>query len=508
MAEEFSNSASENYTLSCRTIADACDALDEMIYPEYDDTLYADDMTWILTSAFIIFTMQSGFAMLEIGVSSPGNEVNVCLKNVADLLFATISFYLFGYGIAYGQPSNGFMGMGDFAPTTNLEDPISSALFYGQYIFQLSFAATSTTIVSGATAMRIRFGVYCVYSFYSVIVYSFVAHWVWSDNGWLAIRGVHDFAGGGPVHLLGGFNSYIAIKFLGPRQGRFDGTRPESDFAESSPTNQLLGLLVLWFAWIGFNCGSSFGITEEKWIVATRTAVSTMNSSCGGGITGLIYSQWATNRTYVRAYDIVNGVLGGLISSSPTSACIQPWEALIIGALGGFLACWSNESLFKNKLKLDDPVGAIGAHAVAACWGVIAVGLFANSQFTGIEVGDGLFHGGGFAQLGAQLLEIVAIISWSIVTVTPFFYLLGVARSRDPKNPRAGLRLEFEDEKEYPHKVCIFLSISIYIIIITNRLFSRFCFVSDRRRLYSLFRSFDATCHRLTLGYTIAGKII
>lgn len=342
--------------------------------------------------------------------------------------------------------------MGSFVPSTDFDDPVSSGLFYGQYIFQLSFAATSTTIVSGAIAMRMKFSVYCLYAFYAVLVYSFAAHWVWADNGWLAVRGVHDFAGGGPVHLLGGFNSFIAIKFVGPRRGRFDGTRPESDFAESSPTNQLLGLLILWFAWIGFNCGSSFGITEEKWLVATRTAVSTMNASATGGIMGLIYSQWATQRTYVRPYDIVNGVLGGLISSSPTSACVQPYEAMVIGAIGGLAACWSNEMLFKKRIHLDDPVGAIGAHAVAAIWGILAVGLFANSRFQGITVRDGLFHGGGFAQLGSQCLEIVAIIAWSIAAVTPFFYIVGVALSRQQQNPRAGLRLEFSDQMEYPHQ--------------------------------------------------------
>ncbi|KAL7529379.1 hypothetical protein ACHAXR_002933 [Thalassiosira sp. AJA248-18] len=381
-------------------------------------------MTWILTSAFIILTMQSGFAMLEIGVSSPGNEVNVMLKNVCDLLFGTMAFFFFGYGIAFGKPSNGFMGMGDFAPSTYFDDPVSSGLFYGRYIFNLSFAATSTTIVSGAIAMRMRFGVYCFYAFYSVLVYSFVAHWVWADNGWLAVYGVHDFAGGGPVHLLGGFNSFLAIKFVGPRQGRFDGTRPESDFAESSPTNQLLGLLILWFAWIGFNCGSSFGITEEKWLVATRTAVSTMNASAAGGIMGLVYSQWATKRRF----------------------------AMIIGSIGALVACYSNEMLFKKRIHLDDPVGAVGAHAVSATWGIIAVGLFANSKFEGIEVRDGLFHGGGFEQLGVQCLEIVAIIAWSVVAVSPFFYIVGVALSRNPKNPRAGLRLEFPDEKVYPHQ--------------------------------------------------------
>ena len=148
MAEEFTTFNASNATselLSCQTIAESCDVLEEIIYPEnaeFQDTLYADDTTWILTAAFIIFTMQSGFAMIEIGVTSPGNEINVMLKNICDLLFGTLAFYLLGYGIAYGRPSNSFMGLGDFAPTTNFDNQIENALFYGQYIFQLSFAVS------------------------------------------------------------------------------------------------------------------------------------------------------------------------------------------------------------------------------------------------------------------------------------------------------------------------------------------------------------------------------
>ena len=293
---------------------------------------------------------------------------------------------------------------------------------------------------------------YCVFAFWAVTVYCFVAHWVWGANGCLAEAVVHDFAGGGPVHLLGGFNAFIAILFVGPRKGRFDGTRPASDFVESSPTGQLFGLLILWFAWIGFNCGSSFGITEEKWLVATRTGVATMNASAGGGIMGLMYSQWATNRTYVRPFDIVNGILGGLVSSSPTCASVQPYEAMIIGAIGSFLACFTNEKVFRDKMKMDDPVGAVGAHAVAAIWGIIAVGLFADSRFDGVDVGDGLFKGGGFKQLGLQLLEIVAIMTWSCLVMTPFFYLMGVANGGDWTNPRKGLVLHFPEFKDKPHQ--------------------------------------------------------
>ena len=177
-----------------------------------------------------------------------------------------------------------------------------------------------------------------------------------------------------------------------------------------------------------------------------------MNAAAGGGLMGMIYSQWATKRTFVRPYDIVNGVLGGLVSSSPTSACVQPYQAMIIGAVGGLVACWTNEMLFKNRLKLDDPVGAVGAHAVGATWGILAVGLFADSRFTGITVEDGLFNGGGFHQLGLQCLETVAIIAWSIGVVSPFFWIVGAVISRDPKNPRAGLILVFDDAEEYPHQ--------------------------------------------------------
>ena len=165
------------FELSCDAIADSCPQLEDTIYPVYQDSLYADDTTWILTSSFVILTMQSGFGLLEIGVASPGNEVNVMMKNVCDLLFGAMAFYLVGYGIAYGTPSNGFMGLGDFAPSEDFDDPVASGILYSQYLFQLSFAATSTTIVSGGIAMRMKFRVYCLFAFWAVTVYSFVAHW-------------------------------------------------------------------------------------------------------------------------------------------------------------------------------------------------------------------------------------------------------------------------------------------------------------------------------------------
>ncbi|CAE7864984.1 amt-2 [Symbiodinium necroappetens] len=223
---------------------------------------HADDATWVLTSSFCILTMQSGFGMLEMGSSSKGHEVNIVLKNIFDVVCGAMAYYMVGYGLSYGEPSNWFVGQGDFFVDANDGDHMDTGLIHSRYIFQFSFAATSTTIVSGCLAMRCRFLVYCFYSFYSVIVYAFVAHWEWAPNGWLKQLGVHDFAGSGAVSLLGAMNGLIGILWLGPRLGRFDGTRLSTDFKPSSPTTILFGLFMLWWGWIGFNCGSSFGITK------------------------------------------------------------------------------------------------------------------------------------------------------------------------------------------------------------------------------------------------------
>jgi len=168
------------------------------------------------------------------------------LKNIFDVVFGALAYYLLGYGKSYGTPSNPFMGLGDYCPDNYADHEIESGLLHSRYLFQLSFVATSTTIVSGAVAMRMKFSVYCIFAFFAVIFYSFVAHWVWADDGWLATLGVHDFAGSGPVHLLGGMNGLIGIVMVGSRTGRFDGSRPESDFEPSSPTSMLFGLFMLW----------------------------------------------------------------------------------------------------------------------------------------------------------------------------------------------------------------------------------------------------------------------
>mmetsp|Transcript_18184 Transcript_18184/g.41786 ORF Transcript_18184/g.41786 Transcript_18184/m.41786 type:complete len:639 (+) Transcript_18184:179-2095(+) len=411
---------------------------------EGDSRGYADDATWILTSSFVIFTMQSGFGMLEAGSCSPGFEVNIMMKNIVDVVFTALSFYLVGYGIAFGEPSTPFTGVGHM-PADGGYGEVESGLLYSQYIFQLSFAATSTTIVSGCVAMRLKFTVYMLYSLFSVIFYSFVAHWIFTSDGWLNQMGAHDFAGGAPVHLFGGINGLVATLFLGPRLGRFDGSRPISDFVPSSPASQCLGLLALWWGWIGFNCGSSFGITDQRWVVAIRCAVTTINATVGGGLTSIAYSLWRTKGRLIIPEHCINGILGSLVAITPACASTHTWDAFPIGAVGALVGLGLNTYIC--HCKVDDPVGAVGVHAGSGTWGLIAVGLFADSNLIGIDIIDGLFRGGGFRLLGLQLLAIVSTIGWSLMWSCSFFYVVGVAFSRDFKNPRVGLRVDRAEEE-------------------------------------------------------------
>lgn len=204
-----------------------------------------DDATWILTSAFLIFTMQSGFGLLESGSVTLKNEVNIMVKNAVDVLFGGISFWMFGYGLSFGvdKGSNAFIGIGDFFVDSKRMDAEMGHLF-AHFFFHASFATTATTIVSGAMAERTKLEAYIVFSFVNTFVYALPAHWIWAPNGWLHAMGVVDISGAGPVHLLGGVTGLVATLMLGPRHGRFG--EIEERPVQSSPINTLLGLFMLW----------------------------------------------------------------------------------------------------------------------------------------------------------------------------------------------------------------------------------------------------------------------
>ncbi|CAG0891667.1 unnamed protein product, partial [Cyprideis torosa] len=376
----------------------------------------SDDATWILTASFIIFTMQTGFGLLESGCVTRKNEVNILIKNLVDVVFGGIAYWIFGYALQYGSEpgTNPIFGVGGFlldAGNTNVGST------YATFIFQLSFATTATTIVSGAMAERADFTAYCIFSLVNTLTYCIAAGWVWGNHGFLAKMGYIDFAGSSAVHLLGGVCAAVSALMLGPRLRRYDGQSPPS---LGNPINFVVGSLVLWWGWLGFNCGSTFGISGQKWLYAGRAAITTVNGSLSGGLVGVVWSLWFQGM--FEASVIINGILAGLVGITASCAYVQPWEALLIGAIGALLASSSVRLL--DYLKVDDPVGAIAVHGAAGMWGTLAVGVFIETP----DKGKGLIHGGTFYLLGVQCLGIVSITLWSAVTTFLMLFLIGKVR--------------------------------------------------------------------------------
>ncbi|XP_038071607.1 putative ammonium transporter 2 [Patiria miniata] len=376
-----------------------------------------DDATWILTSAFIIFTMQSGFGLLESGSVSQKNEVNIMVKNAVDVLFGGISYWMFGYGLSFDkigsdqEKNHPFVGLGEFF--VDETDPERVGNVFSHFFFHASFATTATTIVSGAMAERTKLEAYIIFSFLNTLIYCFPAHWMWDCAGWLKAMGVVDIAGAGAVHLVGGVTGLIATLMLKPRTGRFhDGVELP---AMGSPTNTVFGMFMLWWGWLGFNCGSTYGISHNKWILAARSAACTITASIGGGMTAITLSYLGKRRKFDVTF-LINGVLGSLVSITAMCALAHPWEAYIIGVVGSLIACTG--CLLTERLRIDDPVSVVPVHALGAIWSLMSVGIFGRKDALAekLTVYDGLLAGGGFKLLGIQALAIISIITWTAIT--------------------------------------------------------------------------------------------
>ncbi|XP_038062656.1 putative ammonium transporter 3 [Patiria miniata] len=395
-----------------------------------------DDATWILTSAFIIFTMQSGFGLLESGSASQKNEVNIMVKNAVDVLFGGISYWMFGYGLSFGhENSNPFVGVGDFFMDRESSDDDLGDDF-AHFFFHASFATTATTIVSGAMAERTKLETYIVFSFLNTVVYCIPAHWMWGEDGWLKTMGAVDIAGAGAVHMVGGVTGLVATLILKPRTGRFvEGCEAPQ---MGSATNAIFGLFMLWWGWLGFNCGSTYGITDKKWILATRSAVATITASIGGGMSAIFLSYVTRRKKFDVSY-IISGILGSLVAISAFCALAQPWHGLVIGIVGAIIACLGCKAT--ERLRIDDPVGVVPVHALAAIWGLLAVGIFGDEDNLGTKVPlntkKGLIAGGGWELLGVQALACVSIVVWTAVTSYICLILLDVTM---------GLRVPLHEE--------------------------------------------------------------
>ncbi|BFI42051.1 ammonium transporter, Amt family [Marchantia polymorpha subsp. ruderalis] len=404
---------------------------------------YAIDNTYLLFSTYLVFSMQIGFAMLCAGSVRAKNTMNIMLTNVLDAAAGGISFYLFGFGFAFGRSSNNnrFIGSNFFA--LHAYPNAENSLDYSFFLFQWAFAIAAAGITSGSIAERTQFVAYLVYSsFLTGFVYPIVAHWLWSADGWLGAAaggsrlfgvGAIDFAGSGVVHMVGGIAGLMGAWIEGPRIGRFgrDG-RPGMDMRGHSASLVVLGSFLLWFGWFGFNPGSFLKINvpfsdstfEGNWTGVGRTGVTTTLAGCAAALTTLFGRRWMTGHWNVT--DVCNGLLGGFAAITAGCAVVEPWAAIICG----FGAAWvlMGFNFLAAKLKYDDPLEAAQLHGGCGAWGLFFTGLFATKQYVleayGPDRGHGLFMGGGGRLLAAQLIEILVITGWVVATMGPLFWVL------------------------------------------------------------------------------------
>ena len=368
----------------------------------------AFDMIWLVLSAALVFFMQAGFAMVETGLTRAKNAGNILMKNLMDFSAGAIAYFAVGWALMYGATVGGFIGSDQFFLTG------ADAATLRDWMFQVVFAATAATIVSGSMAERTKFSSYLIYSvFISALIYPISGHWIWSGDGWLAAKGFHDFAGSTVVHSVGGWAALVGAIILGPRKGKYvtvDGKTERKAITGHNIPLAALGVFILWFGWYGFNAGSTLSGTD---LSIASVAVTTTLAASAGAVLAMITS-WIMFGKPDPSMSL-NGALAGLVGITAGCGVASPVGSIIIGAIAGVLVVFSVEFIDK-VLKIDDPVGAVSVHGVCGAWGTLAVGLFSTADDK-----LGLFYGGGFGQLGIQALGVVSVLVWVLVASTILF---------------------------------------------------------------------------------------
>ena len=400
---------------------------------------------WFLIGVAFVFWMQAGFAMVETGFTRAKNAGNILMKNLMDFCIGTVMFIIIGFGIFLGEDLVGIIGKPGFDIFTDYAN-----FDWSNFVFNLVFCATAATIVSGAMAERTRFISYCVYSaVISAVIYPVEAHWTWG-GGWLAKIGFHDFAGSNCIHMVGGICGLIGAAMVGPRIGKF--IRDKSGKVVkigAFPGHNLpigcLGVFILWLGWYGFNGAAATTIDELASVFVTTTIAPSVATLVAMIVTWVKYGKPDVSMC-------LNASLAGLVAvTAPCDVC-DAFGAIVIGAVSGVLVIFG-VWLLDNKLHVDDPVGAVAVHCVNGIWGTISVGLFATSSAPAFAraigdgvnfgsnqiAGEGLFYGGGFKQLGIQLLGMSSTALWTAVTITIAFFII---------KKTLGLRVSREEEME------------------------------------------------------------
>ncbi len=400
---------------------------------------------WFLIGAAFVFWMQAGFAMVETGFTRAKNAGNILMKNLMDFCIGTVMFIVIGFGLFLGEDLIGIIGKPGFDIFTDYAN-----FDWSNFVFNLVFCATTATIVSGAMAERTKFLSYCVYSaVISAVIYPIEAHWTWG-GGWLSKLGFHDFAGSNCIHMVGGICALIGAAMVGPRIGKFIRNKEGkvtkvNAFPGHSLTIGCLGVFILWLGWYGFNGAAATSIDELASIFLTTTIAPSVAT-----VVAMIFTWVKYGKPDVSM--CLNASLAGLVAITASCDVCDALGSMIIGTVSGLLVVFGVWFL-DNKLHVDDPVGAVAVHFFNGIWGTIAVGLFATDTAPAFKrgIGDGvtfganqiaakgLFYGGGFKQLGIQLVGMLSTALWTAVTITLAFLVIKAI---------FGLRVSREEEIE------------------------------------------------------------
>jgi Amt family ammonium transporter len=378
---------------------------------------YAINNFALFICAVLVLFMQAGFALVELGFNSSKNVVNIMFKNLLDLAVGVIIYWLIGFGLMYGGSViiPGVLTWGGIG-VSEVSSDLAGLNPQADFLFQVAFAATAATIVSGAMAERTKFSAYLIYSVViSAVIYPVIGHWIWG-GGWLAQLGFWDFAGSTVVHSTGAWMALVGAALLGPRLGKY---RPDGK-ANAIPGHNLpmaaLGVFILWLGWFGFNPGSTMAADPS----IAHIAMTTNLAAAIGGILAM-----ATSWAIFKKPDVsmtLNGVLAGLVAITAPCAFVSPLSAVIIGAGAGILVVLA--VLFFEKVHLDDPVGAVSVHGVCGAYGTLMLGLFAQDKFAPDTTGNGLLFGGGLTLLKAQFIGVISVFAFAVVAGLLLFGIL------------------------------------------------------------------------------------
>jgi ammonium transporter, Amt family len=426
-----------------------------------EDEFAPVNFTWTLICGFLVMFMQAGFAMVESGLTRAKNAANIMMKNLADFSLGALSYWAVGFALMFGTATGItglFVGLDGFFLLGEAYDVSTMELWF----FQMVFAATAATIVSGVVAERVKFSTYLIASVaITALIYPIYGHWLWG-GGWLNTAefmvnlgggyGALDFAGSGVVHAVGGFVGLAGALLLGPRIGKYkkDGT-PVAIPGHALPL-AILGVFILWFGWFGFNAGSTLAATELR---ISIIAANTVLASAAGAITALLLTWWRYGKPDVSMTG--NGVLGGLVAITASCAWVNPQSAVLIGIAAGiviYVGVW----LLDWVLHIDDPVGAVSVHGLNGAWGLLALGIFADGTY-GVYTTEGplvtglIYGNAGF--FAVQAISMAVNFLWAFVLGLILFgilkYTVGIRVS--PAEEMQGLDIGEHGVSAYPNFV-------------------------------------------------------